>query len=49
MKEKKGAQSEGGTGKKPVFLKKTKKIGKLIGFQRSQHISKLCNLKSMKC
>lgn len=49
MKEKKDVQSEVGTDKKPVFLKETKQVGKLFGFERSQHISRLCNLKSMKC
>lgn len=49
MKEKKGVQSEVGTDKKPVFLKETKQAGKLFGFEISQHISRLCNLKSMKC
>lgn len=49
MKEKKDVQSEEGTDKKPVFRKETKQVGKLFGFERSQHISRSCNLKSMKC
>lgn len=49
MKEKKGVQTEAGTEKTYFFLKQTKQVGELFGFERSQDTSKLCNLPSMKC